>query len=92
LSVSPAQFKEKYLVSAGGEWYIDVGDKPCSFLGDDGCRIHSAKPQQCRSYPFWRENLQTRRSWKVTGEICPGIDIGPMVPLDTIMDFFEKDA
>lgn len=92
LNITPAQFREKYLVSEGGDWYIDVEDKPCFFLGDTGCRIHPAKPQQCKSYPFWRENLMTRKSWKVASDICPGIDVGPMVPLDTIMDFWENDT
>ena len=32
----------------------------CQFLTMQGCNIHEAKPKQCHTYPFWKENLQTR--------------------------------
>ncbi|MFQ5443237.1 MAG: YkgJ family cysteine cluster protein [Nitrospinales bacterium] len=81
LKVSPAKLKAEYLVNDDGEWMIDVEqDRVCPFLGEKGCLIHEAKPRQCRAYPFWRENLETKKHWRLTGGFCPGIDIGPMIP------------
>src|SRR5690606_10044312 len=29
----------------------------CHFLIADGCRIHTVKPLQCKSFPFWPETI-----------------------------------
>lgn len=92
LNIPQSEFKMKYLDRVNDSWFIDVGNNPCPFLTLNGCGIHSAKPQQCRAYPFWRENLLTRKQWKITAEICPGIGVGPAIPLDIITDFYEKDV
>ncbi len=45
----------------------------CSFLGPDGCTLYEARPAQCRSFPFWPENLASREEWEreVVAK-CPG--------------------
>jgi uncharacterized protein len=40
------------------------------------CSIYSVRPLQCRTWPFWRENLSTRQSWKHSGKRCHGMDAG----------------
>lgn len=91
LRLAPDQFKLKYLVRAGDTWYIDVDDRPCPFLKLKGCSIHTAKPQQCRAYPFWRENLLSKKHWKVVGEVCPGVDVGPRISPDKVEEFLHKE-
>jgi Fe-S-cluster containining protein len=64
LSITPAQFIETYCHPGGGETHFlrDQEDElaSCIFLFEDekglaGCRIHEAKPDQCREFPFiWR--------------------------------------
>ncbi len=92
LKMPQLEFKTKYLDHVNDSWFVDVGNNPCPFLKSNGCSIHSAKPRQCRAYPFWRENLLSKKHWKVTGEVCPGIGVGPAIPLDIITDYFEKDV
>src|SRR6516164_8901036 len=41
-----------------------------------GCTIYAARPRQCRTWPFWASNLQTREDWQRTCEICPGAGQG----------------
>ena len=62
LKISPAEFKKTFLTRDEGYWVIEVGEEgaPCSFLTDQGCGIHPAKPKQCQSYPFWRENMDSK--------------------------------
>lgn len=45
----------------------------CQFLGPDGCTVYDARPAQCRTFPFWPENLASRESWEreVVAD-CPG--------------------
>jgi len=85
LGVSQKQFKAEHLTRDDGYLVVEVSDRnPCPFLTMDGCGIHEVKPKQCQAYPFWRENLDHRATWKLVGGFCPGVDRGPMVPLATI--------
>lgn len=92
LGVPVSAFKTDYLVREYGRWMIEVTENErCPFLAFNGCRIHDAKPRQCRTYPFWRENLATPKRWQATGQRCPGIGAGPAIPLKTIRDSAESD-
>lgn len=46
----------------------------CVFLKDKKCQIYSVRPKQCRTFPWWKENLESPESWKETAERCEGID------------------
>jgi Fe-S-cluster containining protein len=39
-----------------------------------GCTVYPARPVQCQTWPFWPENLTTRRAWNQATRICPGSD------------------
>jgi uncharacterized protein len=41
-----------------------------------GCTVYDARPDQCRAWPFWPENLATRRAWGRVCEVCPGAGQG----------------
>ena len=46
----------------------------CTFLHSDGtCKIHEAKPVQCRTYPYWPEFLASPFEWRAEGARCEGI-------------------
>ena len=51
----------------------------CIFLTGSGCSIYRARPEQCRSYPFWPSVLRSRESWNEEGRSCPGIGKGALV-------------
>mgnify|MGYP003324120747 CR=1 FL=1 len=87
LGISPSELKETFLTRDDGKWVMEVGadGTPCSFLTDTGCGIHNGKPKQCQSYPFWRENMDSKSMWKLVGGFCPGIDVGPMIEIDTCL-------
>ncbi len=48
------------------------------------CRAYSARPRQCRTWPFWDSNLSTPESWQQTCEICPGSGRGKLYQLADI--------
>jgi len=54
--------------------------KDCIFLRDVGgtkqCAIYPVRPSQCRSWPFWPENLLGPEAWGRAAMRCPGIDRG----------------
>jgi Fe-S-cluster containining protein len=37
-----------------------------------GCTVYSARPVQCRTWPFWPENLESAQDWRQVQEVCPG--------------------
>jgi len=91
IKVSTESFKKKFLRLDNGNWIhkVETG-KPCSFLTTEGCAIHSGKPLQCRSYPFWHENMTSRSMWKLVGAFCPGIDVGPNIALASVQKFLDQ--
>jgi hypothetical protein len=40
------------------------------------CSIYTHRPLQCRTWPFWRENLSSPARWTAAGQRCHGINNG----------------
>ena len=56
-------------------------DGDCIFLSRDGqkvgCSIYPVRPMQCRTWPFWTENLRSKATWTELSEtLCPGMNAG----------------
>ena len=50
----------------------------CTFLtrdgaGKSGCSIYGVRPMQCRTWPFWKGNLESPANWKKASARCPGM-------------------
>lgn len=58
----------------------------CTFLdpATHRCRIYPVRPEQCRTWPFWRSNVASPEAWARTGETCPGAGQGDFVPVEAI--------
>lgn len=52
----------------------------CVFLkrahGKSTCSIYPVRPLQCRTWPFWTENLRSQDAWNHAHVICPGMNTG----------------
>ncbi len=62
----------------------DKATGDCCFLRRDKdgrrvCGIYSVRPLQCRTWPFWRLNLESETTWAEAGGDCPGIGTGPVL-------------
>jgi Fe-S-cluster containining protein len=91
LSMSVAEFDARHTrVSMDDVVLVDdeeTGD--CEWLErrDDGttaCRVNAAKPDQCRSYPFWPRVVASQQAWEAEGLRCKGIGQGDAVPQDEV--------
>lgn len=40
------------------------------------CAVYAARPLQCRTWPFWKENLSSKRQWNHAARRCPGMNQG----------------
>ncbi len=55
----------------------------CVFLtrdeaGKTGCSVYGSRPEQCRTWPFWRSNLTGKRAWNRETRGCPGMNVGEL--------------
>jgi len=44
----------------------------------DGCTIYEHRPEQCRTFPFWSENLTSKVVWNFLGHSCHGVNTGKL--------------
>ena len=68
-----------------------IGD--CIFLVNNRCSIYPVRPLQCRTFPFWPENLKSQYRWKIVAEDCPGINQGRVYlseEIETILALTKK--
>lgn len=80
-------FRRRYLrrLPDGDQVAAMRADERCVFLGKDSrCRVYSARPAQCRSYPFWPEVINSKTAWQREARRCEGIDRGAVMPLSHI--------
>ena len=89
LKMDKMEFVKKYTfgVKVFGENRISLKEKSnydCIFYRDRRCLIYPARPYQCRSFPFWKNNLKDKETWLRLGRECPGIGRGRVYSRDEI--------
>jgi Fe-S-cluster containining protein len=48
------------------------------------CAIYEVRPLQCRTWPFWKENISTPQRWEQSSKRCPGMGRGRRFSLNQI--------
>ncbi len=71
---------------------VDGENEACVFLDEGKCNIYPVRPEQCRTYPFWLENLKSRLRWKHTAGDCPGIGKGKVYTGKDITNILKGDG
>lgn len=88
LDISVELFKRKYVRQRNNRFALiekKSQNNDCIFLKDKKCSIYQARPTQCRTFPFWIENLNSEESWKLAAQSCEGInDDAPLIPYEKI--------
>ncbi|ETW05237.1 hypothetical protein H310_04207 [Aphanomyces invadans] len=107
MDTSVPEFLQKYArrQGRGAKSFFQLKQKrtsdgfDCIFLdrklvkGKAVCSLYHARPMQCRTWPYWPENLETRQTWerlKSAKEGCPGILKGPSIPAEEVQH--HRDA
>ncbi|UCD33847.1 MAG: YkgJ family cysteine cluster protein [Desulfobacterales bacterium] len=82
-------FIETYLYPFRTGYSIkEHADGRCIFY-QEGCSIYPVRPAQCRTFPFWFENLRSFNKWRRVTRECPGIDKGPVFSKEQILEFIH---
>lgn len=86
LDITRESFARSYLRSINGRYsLIEYGSGDC-IMYDNGCRIYSVRPCQCKTFPFCTSNLENREAWEKLKKTCPGVDKGNLQTLKTIQE------
>jgi len=67
LDLSEEDFIDQHTRLAANRQQLALLDQPsgaCAFLEENRCQIYSARPEQCRTFPY---------KWRVEG--CPALDL-----------------
>jgi Fe-S-cluster containining protein len=76
LEIYPHEFRKRYVKKSDGFLVLRSRGGSCIMLSRGRCRAHPEHPRQCRTWPFWPQNLY-RHVWY--GEVkkrCPGVGKG----------------
>jgi Fe-S-cluster containining protein len=57
------------------QWFLRTESNECRFLKEGKCSIWEARPTQCRTFPYWPENIKPK-GWDAVAKICPGVNVG----------------
>jgi uncharacterized protein len=76
LGLSTRAFTAKHCQKTDGLFHLKDPAKNCQFLDGARCTVYAARPGQCRSWPFWPENMN-RKVWTLeVRRDCPGVGQG----------------
>ncbi|MBM3201060.1 MAG: YkgJ family cysteine cluster protein [Chlamydiae bacterium] len=76
LELPTKEFLKRYTRFVHGRYSL-TEKKPqydCVFLKDNKCSVYEARPVQCRKFPWWPQNLTSKRAWQEAAKHCEGID------------------
>jgi len=95
LKLSVAEFGKKYLRRVHSEIsLIELPNYDCVFLKRTpegiGCEVYSVRPQQCRTWPFWKMNLRSSSSFLNMTNRCPGVNRGRKFSQEEIEEIENK--
>jgi uncharacterized protein len=93
LKISVKDFGKKYLRFAKGRYaLVETRNYDCIFLRDKKCTVYPVRPQQCRTFPWWVQNLSSPEAWQEAAKECEGIcNEAPVVSLEIIQSQLNLD-
>lgn len=93
LKLDIKEFGKKYLRFVKGRYaLVERKNYDCIFLKDKKCSVYPVRPTQCRTFPWWMQNLTTPEAWKEAAQHCEGInDEAPLISIDIIESQLNLD-
>ncbi|MEM1283523.1 MAG: YkgJ family cysteine cluster protein [Chlamydiota bacterium] len=76
LAIPISDFLKQYTRLIDGKRSLneDPQTYDCVFLKGNRCSIYSHRPLQCKTYPWWPNNLRSKSEWLEAAKWCEGID------------------
>lgn len=78
-------FRERFLREVGDR--STINERPngdCEMLNGKTCSAYEQRPDQCRTFPFWPEYVDSRDAWMEAARKCPGMNHGKLYACEEI--------
>lgn len=94
LGMSTDDFTEKFTQKVDGLYELRYRGNDCPFLNGRQCSIYDARPKQCRTWPFWLENMNDEVWHRDVASWCPGVGRGRLYTAEEIHEILcrKKDV
>jgi len=94
LKITPDEFSSRYVRLVGTRLsLIEKSNYDCIFWEDGkSCIVYPARPNQCRTFPFWQDNIESPADWEYIERTCPGSGQGKLYPVELIQKIVRDDA
>lgn len=76
LRMRTSAFTRRYCAKTLGFYHLKAPNHDCLFLDGARCTVYAARPGQCRTFPFWRENMSARAWNGPVARECEGVNRG----------------
>lgn len=84
-------FTRKYCIKTNEQFHLRNHQGPCQFLNGNACSVYEARPIQCRTWPFWPENMNSRVWAREIKAFCSGIGKGHRYTKNEIKELLKLD-
>ena len=94
LHMRTSDFTRKYcrleIGDEDGDYFLRYPDRDCEFLDGACCSVYVARPTQCRTWPFWPENMNLRVWRQEVLPFCEGVGKGRLYSAEEIAALVAK--
>ena len=91
LGLKTAAFTKIHCSKTGDFFHLRNPSNDCQFLNGVRCTVYTARPQQCRTWPFWPVNMKPRTWTREVKPGCPGIGTGRLYSPREIEVFLQEE-
>ncbi len=94
-AIDADEFRRTQIKRSGRRGFVlrQKRNQDCIFWdGARGCQVYDSRPRQCRTYPFWKANLQSEADWDRERRSCPGVGEGHLYSRETIESLSTDDG
>jgi hypothetical protein len=91
LGLSTSAFTRKHCDQTDGHFHLKSVEGPCEFLEGKSCGVYEGRPAQCRTWPFWPENMNARTWNRDVKAFCPGVGKGRLYSAVEIEKLLKQD-
>ncbi len=90
LKTTTSGFTARYTSKVHGLYELKDTGVGCPFLVSMRCQVYAARPWQCRTWPFWPENMDEQVWEREVLSCCPGAGKGRLYSAEEIEDILLK--
>jgi Fe-S-cluster containining protein len=83
-------FTRRYCNKTNDLFHLKSPEKDCQFLQGSRCSVYEGRPTQCRTWPFWPENLNARTWNREVSNYCAGVGQGKLYSSQEILKIIEE--